>query len=665
MSVTDQTAALLLSRAPCGLLTVQANGLIVHANDTFCRWIGYAADEVIGKQYFHDLLTTGGRIFQQTHWTPLMHLQRSVAEVKLDLRHEQGHLIPTLINAARREFEGETLDDLAVMVVTERHRYESELLLARQNAEHALDDRREAERALQESRDVLGLAMRGAHMGVWSRDLITQKLTWSHELEALIGPRDPDVPLTSDTLFEQVHVDDRRALSDAIQQARTDGTDYLVEFRMQHPHGGWRWMEGRGRAHYNRQGRALALHGLIIDISERKRGEALLKDLNRQLSDADHRKDAFLATLAHELRNPLAPMSNIIELLRQKDLSDPQLIWARDVFERQVHHMTHLVDDLLEVSRITQGKLELRKEVVVLSDVLSGAIEASRFLLQNATHELTVSIPGEPLLLDADPIRLSQMIQNLLNNAAKYTPPSGKISLTALRDDAKQQVVIRVQDSGIGIATEHLTSVFDMFSQLAPALDKSQGGLGIGLSLVKALAELHGGSIDAASVGVGHGSTFTLRLPLMTTPTPIDDTGEQPSNDADADTDSAIDTALHTLKILIVDDNEDAAVSLAMVLEMAEHEVQTAYDGETGFAKAETFNADVIILDIGLPDTNGYALAGRIRQTSWGKHTLLLALTGWGQQKDKQAALDAGFNRHFTKPVDFDGLLEAIAERQA
>jgi signal transduction histidine kinase/ActR/RegA family two-component response regulator len=517
------------------LLTTQADGLIVHANHTFCQWIGYTAADLIGKLRFQDLLTTGGRIFHQTHWAPLLHMQRSVAEVKLDLRHQRGHLVPTLINAVRRQGIGGTsdgagdgdgisggacdtvFDDLAVMVVTERHRYESELLLARQNAERALEDRRQAEQAL---------------------------------------------------------------------------------------------------------------------------------------SAADHRKDVFLATLAHELRNPLAPMGNIIELLRQKDLTDPQLIWARDVFERQVQHMTHLVDDLLEVSRITQGKLALRKEVVALTDVLSGAVEASRFLLQSATHELTLSFPSEPLLLDADPTRLSQMIQNLLNNAAKYTPPGGKIWLTAARGGASEaaepNVVITVRDSGIGIAKEHLDSVFDMFSQLGPALNRSQGGLGIGLSLVRALAELHGGSISASSDGVGHGSTFTLRLPIVTPPTAISKIAAPASHD------------VKTRKILIVDDNEDAAISLAMVLEMSTHQVQTAYDGETGFARAETFGADVIILDIGLPDITGYALAQRIRQTAWGKHTPLLALTGWGQYKDKQAAMRAGFNHHFTKPVDFERLLKVI-----
>lgn len=534
------TSALSLENAPCGLLTTQADGLIVHANHTFCQWIGYTADELIGKRRFQDLLTTGGRIFHQTHWAPLLHMQRSVAEVKLDLRHQKGHLVPTLINAARRQRveDGclDTLDDLAVMVVTERHRYESELLLARQNAERALEDRREAERAL---------------------------------------------------------------------------------------------------------------------------------------SEADHRKDAFLATLAHELRNPLAPMGNIIELLRQKDLTDPQLIWARDVFERQVQHMTHLVDDLLEVSRITQGKLELRKELVSLSDVLSGAVESSHFLLQSASHTLTLSFPNEPLLLDADPTRLSQMIQNLLNNAAKYTPPGGKIWLTATRESestqapmhdavhdpkcgtppaVEQYAVITVRDSGIGIAAEHLNSVFDMFSQLAPALDRSQGGLGIGLSLVKALAELHGGNIAASSAGVGHGSTFTLRLPILATPEATTHRVTPSAHDVSG------------LNILIVDDNEDAAVSLAMVLEMSAHCVRTAYDAQSGFALAETFSADVIILDIGLPDFNGYELARRIRQTPWGKDTLLLALTGWGQAKDKQAAMSAGFNRHFTKPVDFAGLLEVIEQ---
>lgn len=740
----------MVSRAPCGLLITQPDGLIVRANETFCRWIGYSEQALVGYKHLQDLLTIGGRVFHHTHWGPLLHMQRSLAEVKLDVRHAQGHLVPMLINATRRRHGDREFDELAMLVVTERHKYESELLRARQNAEQALDERRRAEQALQQSRDVLGLAMRGAHMGVWSRDLLTNKTTWSRELEELIGlHRDDDSsdaisqfsdgnsnagengdgdgdgdrvtppgfasrvsgPVISEqVLLSRIHDDDRTLFTDAIENSRLSHTDYLVEFRMLHADGDWRWMEGRGRALYDRQGKALAVHGLVIDITPRKCAEALLKDLNRQLSEADHRKDEFLATLAHELRNPLAPMGNILQLLQQKTFDDPQLRWARDVLERQLRHITHLVDDLLEVSRITQGKLELRKQQVSLADVMTNAVEACSPLIAMSMHTLTVQLPSPDVRLSADPIRLSQMIQNLLNNAAKYTPAGGRITLSANDHDALKaamhathaipasSVAITVRDTGIGIAKEHLNGIFQMFSQLAPALDRSQGGLGIGLSLVKALAELHGGSVHAQSDGANCGSIFTVCLPAspsvsldtqagdatnivfddanataaaVSGGTAISEAEAEADSEADVDTEAA--TPIHLLsesvvreraathRILIVDDNEDAASSLAMVLEMADHQVETAFNGTSGLLLAESFKPNVVILDIGLPDINGYEVARTLRRTPWGEHVVLLALTGWGQQQDKRDAANAGFDHHFTKPVDFDGLLSVLS----
>ncbi|MGI4859286.1 MAG: hybrid sensor histidine kinase/response regulator [Janthinobacterium lividum] len=641
-----------LEHAPCGLLVTTPRGLIVQANATFCRWLGYEPGDIVEQRRLQDFLTLAGRAFHQTHWAPMLQMQRSVAEVKLDVMHRDGRLVPMLINATRRRYGEIELDELAILVVAERHRYESELLLARKHAETALEARLVAQRALEESRDVLSLALRGAHMGVWSRDLKTQQVTWSRELEELVGLSEDRFQVSVATFYARVHDDDREPVRQAIEQALLRRADYAVEFRLRHGDEQWHWMEGRGRARYDAQGQALSMHGLFIDISARKQAEAQLTELNRQLSDADRRKDEFLATLAHELRNPLAPMRNVIELLRQKEFSDPQVLWSREVLERQLRHMTHLVDDLLEVSRITQGKLELRKQHVELASVIGAAVETSRPLMLAGAHQLVVQFPNAPVVLDADPTRLSQMLQNLLNNAAKYTPTGGLVTLSAER--VGDEAVISVRDSGIGIAQEHLTSIFEMFSQLSPALDRAQGGLGIGLSLVRALTELHGGRVSAASDGAGRGSVFTVHLPVCDAPVPL----------ALPETGMLLRASRAGRRILIVDDNEDAALSLSMVLESDRQEVRTAFTGLSGLDAADAadgFRADVVILDIGLPDINGYEVARRIRATDRGRHTLLIALTGWGQEQDKRDAADAGFDHHFTKPVDFHGLLTVLA----
>jgi CheY-like chemotaxis protein len=343
-------------------------------------------------------------------------------------------------------------------------------------------------------------------------------------------------------------------------------------------------------------------------------------------------------------------MRNVLEILRLKEFADPQLSWSRDVFDRQLQHMTHLVDDLLEVSRITQGKLELRKQRLELARAMQSAMEAARPTVQASSHHLSVTLPREPLYLDADPTRLSQMILNLLNNAAKYTPAGGNISLAAEREG--NEAVIVVRDSGIGIPREHLNSVFEMFSQLAPALDRSQGGLGIGLALVRGLAELHGGTVAAFSAGPGTGSEFMIRLPL--------------SGGAAAPTDHPAPDTTHAggMRVVIVDDNADAADSLAMVLELEGHEVRTAGDGIAGLALIAEFEPHAVILDIGLPLLNGYEVARRVRRDHHEAGILLIAVTGWGQQQDKQTAIDAGFDHHFTKPVDPRELQRVLSRQQ-
>jgi PAS domain S-box-containing protein len=375
-----------------------------------------------------------------------------------------------------------------------------------------------------------------------------------------------------------------------------------------------------------------------------------LKEAERALQEADLRKNEFLATLAHELRNPLAPIRTAVDLLRRADGNGTVVEQARSMMGRQLDQMVRLIDDLLDVSRISQGKVQLRKQRVELATVIRSALETVQPLLAAQAHELTVTLPSEAIYLDADSTRLAQVISNLLNNAVKYTEKGGRIWLTAERQG--HEAVVSVRDTGIGIAGKHLPLLFELFSQVTPALERSQGGLGIGLSLVRGLVELHGGTVKAQSDGIGRGSEFIVRLPIVELP-PV-----QEPRDLAGDGKAVSD---RNRRILVVDDNRDAADSLAMMLEMMGHETSTAYDGQEAVQAAATFRPEVILLDIGLPKMNGYEVARHIRQQEWGKGLALIALTGWGQAEDKRRALEAGFDHHLTKPVAAAALEKLLA----
>ena len=382
----------------------------------------------------------------------------------------------------------------------------------------------------------------------------------------------------------------------------------------------------------------------IRDISDRKRLEESLRRHAADLSDADRRKDEFLATLAHELRNPLAPMRTAVELLRMKGPDIPELQWARDVIDRQTQAMTRLIDDLMDVSRINQGKVVLKREQVELAKIVQGAVETSQPLIEEMGHELTVTLPPRPVIVDADMTRLSQVMLNLLNNAAKYTERGGRIDLRA--DLQGSDIVVSVADTGIGIPADKLPTLFEMFSQVEGALSRSQGGLGIGLCLVKRLVEMHGGSIEAKSGGPGRGSEFVVRLPIV-----VERTYTRP---ASHDGDKA--RSISDLRILVVDDNRDAAESLAMLLTAMGNIVHTAHDGEEAVAAAGNFRPDVVLCDIGLPKLNGYEACRRMKEQAWDKKMILIAVTGWGQVEDRRKSSEAGFGYHMVKPVDLNNL---------
>ncbi len=373
--------------------------------------------------------------------------------------------------------------------------------------------------------------------------------------------------------------------------------------------------------------------------------------LYEQLREQDVRKDEFLATLAHELRNPLAPIRTGLELLKNAKSEEADRR-AREIMERQIRHMVHLIDDLLDISRVSRGKVELKKERVAVQSLVESALETSRPLIEVAQHELSVQLPQDVLILEADPTRLSQVLSNLINNSAKYTPNGGRIEVSAERQGL--QAVLQVADNGVGIPEDMLPKVFDIFTQVGQSLDRAQGGLGIGLSLVKRLVEMHGGTVDAKSRGLGEGSTFTVRLPLAA----------EAVNDAlpDAPVDAPETPRPRALHVLVVDDNVDGAESLAMLLEFNGHEARCAYTGPEALKVAREYRPDLMFLDIGLPGMNGYEVALELRKDQALRGPVLVALTGWGSAEDRKRSKDVGFDYHLTKPVD-PAEVEALLSR--
>jgi len=401
------------------------------------------------------------------------------------------------------------------------------------------------------------------------------------------------------------------------------------------------------------QARARALEqsnaALTSEVQIRHSAEVALARANSRLEttmaalrEADRKKDEFLATLAHELRNPLAPVIHAVKLMESPAADEAQRQWGREVIARQVQRMALLLDDLLDVSRITRGRLELRKDYVDLQSLVNSAVETARPLIDAKNHTLTIDLPAEPVVLEVDPLRLSQALSNLLTNAAKYTDAQGQIRLTAAQD--AEGLAIRVSDNGIGIESAVIKGLFEMFSQIDSAIDRAEGGLGIGLALVKGLVALHGGSVQATSPGLGQGSEFTIRLPRAVVVERHALGSHQPS--------SPVALAGPRGKVVIADDNRDAADSLKVLLELSGYDAFVAYDGQQALDLGTRELPRAFILDVGMPDMTGYEVARRIRQQAWGRNALLVAVTGWGQDDDKERAKAAGFDHHFTKPVD-------------
>jgi len=449
-----------------------------------------------------------------------------------------------------------------------------------------------------------------------------------------------------------IHPDDKEPSMAIWSQAVLKAEAYTLEQRLRRHDGVYRWFLVRAQPERDRTGQVVRWYGTSTDIDDAKRLERHLLTQEAALREVDIRKDRFLAILSHELRNPLAPIRNAAQILGSPVVPPQQLQWAQAVIQRQVKHMSWLLDDLLDVARITQGKLELKKSHVSLTYIVDAAVEAARPLLDEKNHHLIVDLPPEAPMLDADPLRLAQVVSNLLNNAAKYTDPGGRIELSARV--AMSTVRITVKDNGIGIPAHSLDRIFDMFAQIDSQSSRTEGGLGIGLALVKGLVELHGGTMEVASEGVDQGSEFTVTLPM-------------PAAHLEAAPGSAVNVEpLDAMRrrVLIADDNKDAADTLGILLEIDGHEVRVAYGGHAALALAQAFRPNVALLDIGMPELSGYEVAAELRKEPWGKEIHLIALTGWGQESDRKKSRAAGFDRHLTKPIDMDALSDVLIDHR-
>jgi signal transduction histidine kinase/integral membrane sensor domain MASE1/ActR/RegA family two-component response regulator len=495
-------------------------------------------------------------------------------------------------------------------------------------------ERKRAEQALRESEERFRLALGNGAVTVFEQDS-ELRYVW-------VYPPDPAFPENNigRTDAELVPGEDGEQLTRLKEEVLRTGRAVRRTVRVRLP-GAVRYYDLVVEPRHDGSGKVVGVGGAALDVTERKRAEDALRE-------ADRRKDEFLAVLAHELRNPLAPISNAVHILGLAGEDGVAVERARQMMERQIPHLVRLVDDLLDVSRITRGKIELRRSPVELATVVDRAVEASRPLIAAGGHDLVVTVPREPVTLDADPTRLAQVIANLLNNAAKYTKPRGSIRLTAEREEG--EAVIRVRDTGIGIPADMLSRVFDMFIQVDSSLDRSHGGLGIGLTLVKQLVELHGGSVAAASEGLGRGSEFVVRLPV------VPETASGPGCSRPEDR-----PRLSPRRVLVVDDNRDSAESLAELLRLAGHEVRTANDGAAALEAARAYRPEVILLDLGMPGMSGYEVARRLREQGASRDVVLVALTGWGQAEDRRLTKEAGFDYHLTKPADLAALERVFA----
>jgi PAS domain S-box-containing protein len=513
----------------------------------------------------------------------------------------------------------------------------------------AIDNSRLYER-LRESADRLGLALSAAEAGDWNWDARTDVITLSERAARIFGVA-PGPQMKWSAMLSLLHDDDVERVRAAAARSVAQRERYDVEYRIPHFSGRELWIASQAIPQSDANGELIGMFGVVQDISARKRMEGELRQRADELAQADRRKDEFLATLAHELRNPLAPLRNSLELLARPGVAGEMAERARLIMSRQVEQMARLVDELIDISRISSGRIELKPERVALQTLVEHALEIARPLIDQRRHRVEVDLPLQPVWLSVDRTRAAQVLSNLLNNAARYSEPDGRIWIAATGDDAG--VTVSVRDAGIGIAPDVLPRIFDMFMQAHRPDDPTQGGLGVGLTLARRLVELHGGALQACSEGRGHGSEFVVRLPPS---------ARLPADDAAAADALAPRPSGAGRRVLVVDDNIDAAESLALLLGPEGHEVVVAHDGEQALKAMAGWRPDVVLLDIGMPRLDGLEVARRVRARYPCAPIKLVATTGWGQQRDLDASRAAGFDEHLVKPVDSLAVLRIVAD---
>ncbi len=556
----------------------------------------------------------------------------------------KSHSISVPLMAGRRR-----VAELAVTSLTPREWSHADNELVRRLADiiwPALEKAR-TDRRVTLSEERLRLAQGVAQIGTWDWDPETRLAYFSTEARELLDLHEPDGAALQDEWRRNVHPKDLAAVTAMLEECATVRI-CEIEYRYLNPRQGERWIYSKAGLVEHAGHRHVV--GICLDVTERRQAEEALKHVNR-------RKDEFLAMLAHELRNPLAPIRNAAQLLNVHSSGKPEIEWARAVIERQTKHLVRLVDDLLDVSRMVSGQITLQKTPVELADVVQNAVEASRPLIRLRKHHLSVELPEKPVTLSADLTRLAQVITNLLNNAAKYTDEGGQIRLDASVDN--EVVTIRVRDTGLGVDPDLLPHVFDLFTQADRTPDRSEGGLGIGLTLVKRLVELHGGSVEAHSEGLGSGAEFIVRLPVLAA------VNGREATRVPARVPVAAAADARSLRILVVDDNVDAADSIAMLLNMEGHQTRSVNTARAALLAVPDFQPEVVLLDIGLPEMDGYEVARRLRSQNALRPIRLVAVTGYGQPADRKRAEAAGFDEHMVKPVEPTALQDFLRSVQA
>ncbi len=591
-------------------IAISQSGRILDCNEQLARMLGYTVKELIGR-LIDDLIVPEDR-------------ERIAENIRLGRESIVEHAM--LRKDGRRIF-------------VEAHGKTAPASAGRRfTAVRDITGRKKIEQALRDSQADLNHAQSVARIGNWRLNIQCNELLWSDENHRIYGiPQ--GTPLTYETFLAIVHPDDR-AYVDTMWQACLQGEPYDIEHRLL-VDGRVKWVRQKAELEFDEQGQLLGGFGTCQDITGLKQAEL-------ELLEADRRKDAFLAMLAHELRNPLVPIRNAAHVLGQLGPQEPRMQWAQQIIEQQVGHLTRLVDDLLDVSRIVRGKVALKVVPIEVAAVVNQALDMARPLIDAMGHQVAVRLPEQRVYLKGDPVRLAQVLLNLLDNAAKYTPAGGKIQIDV--EIAGAVIEIKVCDNGMGIPAELLPQVFDMFKQGERSLDRNQGGLGIGLTLAKELVEMHGGLLEALSTGTGQGSTFTIWLPALDASEVLND-HEVP----------AAPPAASCCRVLVVDDDEAVADSMSMLLQIKGHDVRVAACGSAAVEIARSFRPQVALLDIGLHGMDGYELARQLRAEQ-GEDICLIAVTGYGDEEARSRSVAAGFDQHLVKPVPPDIIFGLLAE---